>query len=100
MELLKVSFLIQSVDDLVSNIGNATMPNNTSVLDLVANNPQYWVEPDTDNVSHLCIVKTDQAPLSGTFKDSQNTPYTVKAQPFMVTEFFGGHPKERPRPSA
>lgn len=96
MELLKVSFLVQSLDDLVTSIADATLPNNTSVLDLIAGNPQYWIETDTNNVPHLCTVKTDQAPLSGNFKDSQNTPYTLQAKAFTVNQFFGGHPKERP----
>lgn len=97
MELLKSSFAVQSLDDKVLTIGNASMPADTSVLDLVANNPQYWTEMDTDNIPHLCTVKTDQAPLPGSFRDINNNTYQLTAKAFVMNEFFGGHPKERPR---
>lgn len=98
MQLIKCSFAVKTTDDKVLDIGNATMPQNLSVSDLVASNPQYWLEKDANGNTHLCTVKTDEQKLSGNFKDGNNISYPLDAACFeVVLDFFGGHPKDRPK---
>ena len=98
MELIKVSFAIASDSDIVNSIGNATFPAGLTIDDMVSENPQYWLENDTNGKTHLCTVKNETLPLVGSFTTAAPpaTPYSLTAVNFDVVAFFGGHPKERP----
>lgn len=95
MDLFPVSFNVLNTSDNVLQIGNATYPAFTTVASLVASDPQYWLENDTNNNTHLCIAKTDSGKLVGHFQNGAGA-YTLDAVNFETLSLVGGRPIHRP----
>lgn len=87
------SFAVSSTTDSVLAIGSGGY--STTVANLAANDPMFWLDSDTNGNVHLCTTKTLALGLRGTFSNSGGT-YSLQAINFEVVELVGGRPTSRP----
>ena len=94
--LNKVFFDLQNIDtDTITEIGGLSPASPIVSETLVDNNPQFWIEQDTNGKDFLCTSKIQGAPLSGTFMGGEGA-YELTAQNFQVVDVIGGHPVSKP----
>lgn len=94
-EIAKFAWILEDeTNDQVNSIGGGAY-GGTTVANLVAQNPQFWLEADSNGTNRLCTSKTLDSALDGTFWNAAIGPYTRKAVLF-DTILFGGHPTHRP----
>lgn len=89
----QVSFPIQSVTDIATNIGGQTITD-TSITDLVTNQTEFYLnsaDGDTEDSLCLAISSTTQS-IEGTFQNALGDVYTLNS-----LNFVGGRPPHRPK---